>query len=161
MTTDPLILDAQKSIEESFVPEMPNDAGFQERMSLFAQLENMRRDLDEALDRITKRANGMKEHLLEEMALHGIDNMSVHGLSIFSRVDRYVRKKADKDGVTTEVICEVLTEMGRGYLVRNGYSAASLKSLIVEMIVEGDGVPEQLEKLLNIGEKVNLVSQKR
>ena len=161
MTTDPLILDAQKSIDESFVSEMPDDAGFQERVSLFAQLENMRRDLEYALDRITKRANGMKEHLLEEMVLHDIKNMSVHGLSVFSREDRWVRKKSDKDGVTSQMICDALTEIGRGDMVGNSYSAASLKSLVVEMIAEGDGVPERLGKLLNIGSKVNLVTQKR
>jgi len=159
--TDSLILAAQQAIEESDSEELLGDGGFKERMSLFASLENMRRDLEDALDRTKKRSNGLKEHLLEEMALHDINNMNIHGLSIFSRVDRYVRKKADKDGVTTEMICEVLTEIGRGDMVHDGYSAASLKSMVVEMLVEGDGVPDQLKKLLNIGEKVNLISQKR
>jgi len=159
--TDSLILAAQQAIEESDSEELLGDGGFKERMSLFASLENMRRDLEDALDRTKKRSNGLKEHLLEEMALHDINNMNIHGLSIFSRVDRYVRKKADKDGVTTEMICEVLTEIGRGDMVHDGYSAASLKSMVVEMLVDGDGVPDQLKKLLNIGEKVNLISQKR
>ena len=103
-TTDPLILDAQQSIEASNPEELPGDAGFQERMSLFAQLENMRRNLEDALDRTKKRADGMKEHLLEEMAMHGIDNMSVYGLSIFSRIDRFVRKKAPVFPVDPEVL---------------------------------------------------------
>lgn len=161
MTTDPLIIDAQKSIDESVVSEMPDDAGFQDRMSLFALLEIIRRDLEDALDRVKKRANGMKDQLLEEMVLHGIKNMNVHGLTIFSRIDRYVRKKSDKDGVTTQMICDALEEIGRGEMVDDGYSPASLKSLVVEMLAEdGDGVPEQLKELLNIGSKVNLVSTK-
>ena len=162
MTPDPLIADAQSAIEqEQNFDDLPDDAGFQERISTFARLENTRRNLEDSLDCIKKRANGMKESLLEEMALHGISNMQVHGLTVFSRIDRFVRKKAAKDGVTSQMVCDALEEIGRGDMVGDSYSAASLKSLVVEMLVESGGVPESLEKLLNIGETVNLVTQKR
>ena len=162
MTTDPLIIDAQKSIEESFIPEMTDDAGFQEQMSLFARLENMRRDLEDALDRVQKRANGMKSHLLEQMVMFGIKNMNVHGLSIYSQNKIYVSKKSEENGVTKQMVCDALDEIGRGDMVADGYHSSSLTSLVKEMKSEdGSGVPEQLEKLLNITEEVLLLSQKR
>ncbi len=159
--TDPLILDAQKSIEESCLPEMPDDAGFQERMSLFAQLENIRRDLEDALERVTKRANGMKEYLLEEMVLHDIDNMSVRGLSVFSQQKIYVSKKSEANGVTKQMICDALKEIGREDMISSGYYPSSLTSLVKEMMSEdGDGIPENLKKLLNIIEEPILVTRK-
>ena len=152
-----LIAEIDSLLSDPEPAALPDDAGFQARVSQFAQLENRRRELEAALDAVSKRANKLKGPILEDMAIHGIDNLSAHGLSIFSRVDRFVRKRT---GVDTETVCEALRRMGREDMVSDGYSASSLKSLVVEMMTEDQPVPEYLAGLLEIGEVVNLVTRK-
>ena len=85
----------------------------------------------------------------------------MHGLSVFSRTDLFVNKKANADGVTTQMVCDVLEALGRGDMVSDGYSGSSLKSLVREMQGDdGDGVPEQLENLLNISRVAVLTTRK-
>ena len=134
---------------------------FKQRLSLFARLENVRRELDDRLKAVKRRADAMKESLLEEMAENGIDSANVHGLSVFSRTDLFVNKKANADGVTTQMVCDVLEALGRGDMVSDGYSGSSLKSLVREIQGDdGDGVPEQLENLLNISRVAVLTTRK-
>ena len=71
-----------------------------------------------------------------------------------------VQKKPNKDGVTTDVVCRMLRQMGYGDMVSDGYAAASLKSLIGEMLKSEEGVPEELGNLLFIQEQSKLMTSK-
>jgi len=158
---DPLMLDLEAALNaEAAVDELPADAGFKERIATFASLESLRRDLEDALDRVKKRISSMESTLLEEMAQYGIETTRVNGMTIYSRVDRFVRKKPEKSGVTTDMICDALRTIGRGDMVSDDYSASSLKSLVVEMIAEQGSVPDELAKLLEIGEQIRLVTRR-
>ena len=135
----------------------PLPENFQERLSLFARLELTRRDLELRLDRVKRQVAAMNGPLLEEMVEQGMTNAKVHGLSIFIRKTLTVNKLSEKShSVTTEMICSVLTSLGRDDMVSDGYSGASLKSLVKEMLDGGQEIPEALSKLLYVQQGTEL-----
>ena len=135
----------------------------QQRVKIFARLENTRRDLEEALKLCKAQVEKIGDQLLEDMAEMGTTSINADGLNIHQKKLFYVSKRADKDGATNEAICEALKNNGMGFLVKNAdsYSASSLKAHIKEMLDEEKEVPGAVEKLLNIGSKITLVSTKR
>ncbi len=133
---------------------------FRERLSLFARLENIRRELDDTLARVKRHIDGMRSALHEEMAEQGMESARVHGLSVHPRTDLTVNKLSNESGVTAQMVCDALTEIGREDMVNDGYSGASLKSLIREMLDNEQDVPECLNKLLYIERITKLVTTK-
>ncbi len=133
---------------------------FKVLLSEFVNLEKRRRDVDGELESIKARTTEIEPKLLEQMAELGLQNARVDGLTVFQRTDRYVTKRSEKDGVTTERLIEALRGCGLDYMVAENYSSASLKSKIVEWIVEGIEVPPELAACLNIGETLRLVTRK-
>lgn len=135
----------------------------QQRVKMFAMLENTRRDLEEALKLCKAHAEKIGDQLLEDMAEMGTTSINADGLNIHQKEIFYVSKRADRDGATNQAVCEALKSNGMDFLVKNAdsYSAASLKAHIKEMLDEEKEVPDQVAKLLNIGKKITLVSTKR
>ena len=133
-------------------------ASFTESAKLFAELETAKRDIENLLEDVKLRQKSLSDYLTEEMATQGIENIRQCGYTMYPRASRYVSKKSEKQGVTTQMICDVLRELGRGDMVGEAYHPSSLKSLVVEMSEQGDGVPEQLSELLNIGERITLTA---
>ncbi|QDT41108.1 hypothetical protein Pan241w_11670 [Gimesia alba] len=140
-----------------------NTMTHQQRVKMFARLENLRRDLEEALKLCKSQTEKLGGELLEDMAESGTTSINADGLNIHQKKIFYVSKRADKDGATNEAVCEALKSSGMDFLVKNAdsYSAASLKAHIKELMNEGKEVPSQVAGLLNIGEKVTLTSTKR
>lgn len=130
---------------------------FQERMAEFAALQLRRRDVESELETIKAKSRDLEKDLLEEMSQNGIDNMRCNGLTIYRRTDLYVTKRAD---VETAELVAVMKNIGLGYLVSEGYSAQSLKSVIREHEKDGTEIPAQLVERLNIGHEVKLATRK-
>lgn len=149
------VLSKRETMEQDVAQHASGD--FQERMALFARLENYRRELEEALQWCKQESKKLAEPLMEDMSLHGIQNMNVEGLSVHQRRDFYCNKRG---GVSTEDLCEVLRQHGLEYMVKEGYSASSLKAKIKELVEDGVELPSDLEELLNYGELTRLVTTK-
>lgn len=126
----------------------------------FAELQLKRRELEDALDVVTKQVAALEPQVLESFVDQGITSANVCGLCCYVKTDLYVSKRADKDGATTEALCEALTEVGLGYMVKDGYSASSLKSKVAEWRKDGVEIPERLAKLLNVGEIIKVQTRK-
>jgi hypothetical protein len=139
----------------------PHDLStFQGRMRHYAKLANHRRDLEADLKSVKEQMAGMEQSLIEEMSLNGIENMRVEGLVIYPTVETHVSKKSDESGATIEVLCETLRQCGLGYMVKDGYSASSLKSKIREWRSEGIEIPPALAGLLNCVDIVTLTTRR-
>ncbi len=150
-------------MEETFDllnPPLETVSDFPSKMRWFAQLSLAKRDADDRLDAIKAKIAELEPHLLEEMAMNGIDRQTVLGLTIFPRTDLVVNKKSDKDGVTTEDVCQAMREAGLGYMISEGYSSASLKSKIKEYREQGVEIPEGLLSKLVVFEKLTLTTRK-
>lgn len=130
---------------------------FAERMAEFAALQIRRRDVEAELETIKAKSKVLEADLLEEMSQNGIDNMRCSGLTIYKRTDLYVSKRAD---VETVELVAVMKSIGLGYLVSEGYSAQSLKSVIREHEKAQTEIPSQLAERLNIGHEVKLATRK-
>lgn len=126
----------------------------------YSRLAQAKREQTELLDQITARMNELEPHLLEEMAANGIERQTVDGMTLFPRTEFYVSKKAEKDGVTTELVIKALRKCGCDYMVSEGYSASSLKAKVKEWRENGVDVPSVLAELLNIGETLKLAARK-
>lgn len=160
--TEPLTMDPPQSATDFDVLNPPGElvSDLPGKMLWYARLAKARREADERVDQIKARMAELDPHLIEEMALHGIEKQTIEGMTIYPTTDFYVSKKADKDGVTQEVLCEALRLSGWGYLVGESYSASSLKAKIKELRSEGKEVPAELVPLLNIGEMTKLATRK-
>lgn len=123
----------------------------------YTELENERRKHTEQCEALADQIKPLEEALLEAFAEAGLQNARANGLTVFIRTDRFVSKKGE---VSTDVICEKLKELGCGYMVKEGYSAASLKAKVAEWQVEGVEIPAELAGMLNIGEVARITSRK-
>ena len=113
----------------------------------FVVLENDKRELEVKLERIKTELKRIQPHLLDDWADRGIQNMKVRGRTVYIRNDFFCNKKG---GVDTADICEALTEAGCGYMVKEGYAPATLKSRVKDWLADGeDQVPEALAAMLN------------
>lgn len=140
-----------------------NTADYMQRVKMFAKLELLRRDLEDSLKECKAQAEKIGGELLEDFAEAGVTSINAEGLSIYQKKTFYVSKRADKDGATNKAVCEALKSNGMGFLVQNSesYAASTLKAHIAEMLSEEKEVPQDVAKLLNIGEKIQLTSAKR
>lgn len=126
----------------------------------FAELENIRRNLDEALSQVKARIESLRPRAESVMTEAGMDRVRMKGLTIFFTEKFSVNKKAAKDGITTEDVCEALRLLGRRDMVADNYSSASLKAYVGELLEEHDEVPEPLGKLLNVRRWSQLTTRK-
>lgn len=138
--------------------ELPAD--FKGLLAEFVNLENRRRDVDGELETIKRRRDAIEPLLLEQMAELGMQNARCDGLTVYQKTDRYVTKRAEKDGVTTAVLVQALRDCGLDYMVSDNYSSASLKSKVVEWITEGVEIPPVLAAVINVGETIKLATRK-
>lgn len=130
---------------------------FDAAIKRFAQLENYRRVLEEDLEVTKRQLAKLQEQLIDQFADLGLQNARIDGLTIYVRMDRYVSKKKE---YTTEQLCQVLKDVGLGYMVADGYSASSLKAKVAEYARDGIELPSELAEMINVGERPRLVSNK-
>src|SRR5690606_6520926 len=128
--------------------------------SMYAKLSLLLRDLEASVKAVRERMLAIEPQLQMDMAQAGMDRCSQHGVTIFQRTETWVRKRTEKDGVTTEMVCDALCKIGRGDMVGDSYSASSLKSLVTEMMANGQEIPPVLGDLLDIGSKMVLSTMK-
>ncbi len=118
--------------------------------SLYARLEYCRRELEERLKEVKKQQTSLVGYMTEQMSLHGVTNISVRGLTLSPYEDVIVEKKAEKDGVSTAMLCQALREMGYEDLVSEGYSGSKVKALVLAALKEEGEVPEELVDLVRV-----------
>lgn len=145
------------STDTDLVDLIDAPATFQQQLKQFVALEHERREHEEKLKAIGEKISSLQAALLDQFADLGMQNANVDGLTVYVRTDRYVSKKGE---ASTEQVCEALRACGLGYMVSDGYNAASLKSKVKEFQEEGIEVPESLASLLNIGETFKLATRK-
>lgn len=134
-------------------------ATFAQKMRWYARLALAKRDAGEHLDRIKARMTELEPHLIEEMQINGVDRQTVDGMTIFPQSDIHVNKKPEKEGVTTDMVCDALRACGCAYMVSEGFSASSLKSKVREWRSEGIELPEALARVVNVFESTKLVTR--
>lgn len=155
------------SIEETIqsatdsAPHAEEGSPLQERLSAFVRLDELRRKLEDSLKVVADQVSALEPQIILDMSAAGMDSCRIGKTTVYMGVSHWVRKKPEKDGVTTDMVCEALRAIGRGDMVEDGYSASSLKSLVTEMLAEGGEVPDALNRLLDIGSKTKLSTQKR
>ena len=154
MSTDTLT-EMQETLDAA--AEQPTPGTFQELLAEFVKLEHERREHEDRLKVIGERLTKLREPLIDHFADTGIQNANVDGLTVYVRMDRYCSKRGD---ATTDQVCAALKAAGCGYMVADGYNAASLKSKVKEWTDQGVEVPGELASLLNIGEVARLATRK-
>lgn len=143
------------SVDESLLAAAPGT--MRELLAEFVALEKRRRDAEGEAEELKAKIAAIEPLLREEMSMCGMQNARCDGLTVFIKTDQYVSKKAE---FTTEQVCDVLRTHGLDYMVGEAYSAATLKSKVVEWLKEGHDVPEKLAEMLNIGKSVKLSTRK-
>lgn len=158
--------DTEAKIAVGVVPTLP------EKLAAFVQLKKWQDQIDELLGYAKEQSELLASPIMEEMAECGMQNANVGGMCVFTASTKFVSKKKE---FSTAQICALLTEVGLGDLVANDYSAASLKSRVLEKIVDAadpDNVmetiqevaaralPEKLAAAINVGEVKKLTARK-
>src|SRR6185312_6247045 len=133
------------------------EGGLGALLKRYTELENLRRKHEADEEALKDQIKPLEDALLEAFAEAGIQNARANGLTVFIRTDRYVNKKTE---VATDTICETLTKLGMGYMVKAGYSASSLKAKVGEWRAEGIEVPAELAALIKVGEVERITSRK-
>lgn len=159
MATD-LLTDAEEMEAAMEVPESTEPLTLQ-----FAELEIRRRQLEEQLKSIKRQSDAVELRLLDQMAETGVTSCRVRvdvdgvecSLTLYLKREFFCNKKSEVD---PDYFCEVLKRNGLGYLVKDGYSGASLKSKLAEWRNEGVEIPEELSALMNIHEPYVLRTRK-
>lgn len=129
-------------------------------MSWYARLIATQRKLEADIKAIKNRIEECEPFILEQFTANDIQRQTVGGYTFFRKPVVFVNKKSQKDGVTTEMVCDALRACGMDYMVGDDYSASSLKSKVTEMLKEGTEIPEELLKVLNITKSEELVARK-
>lgn len=151
-------IDAVEKEAASVDPEAPVPEALGDRLKEFARLERLRRRCGDAADRIAKRIARLRPDLEYDLAEAGIQNTQVDGVGLHFRSQMFVNKKPEKDGVTTQMICDCLRRLGMNDLVKDGYSPSSLKSYVKECLEQFGEVPQELANLIKVTETATLVS---
>lgn len=125
--------------------------------SEYAELQLRLRDSKSESDMLEARAKAIEPRLMERMNIEGCQNLSVKGLTIFRKTNRYVSKAK---GVETEELVAALKDCGMGWLVKDAYNAMQLKSAVIEKIEAGEELPEGIKNLISIGETQCLGTRK-
>lgn len=134
-------------------PETP--AGLGKLAADRVNLEKKRRHIEAQLDAISAAIRQLDAQLLDQFAESGVKRLNVDGITLYTRVDRYVTKRKD---VATETVIEAMRLAGLGDLCSESYSASALKSRVVEMLTAGEELPAELAECLSIGEVPRIVA---
>lgn len=111
------------------------------------------RDAEGEVDAVKEQMRAIEPVLLERMQESGTQNVRAGRNTLYVKQTFFVSKRSD---VETLAIVERLRTHGLGYLVSEGYNAASLKGKLREMLDDGQEVPTDLAALLNIGTAASL-----
>jgi hypothetical protein len=122
-----------------------------DRLRRFVALEHRRRELEELLEDVKGRADGLAQLLLDDFADCGMQRTTVDGLTVHIRTDRYVSKRK---GIETEAVCRMLEAVGREDMVADGYNASSLKAWVLEQLAQKRELETEINKLRERGESV-------
>lgn len=118
----------QRPAEESESPSL-DDADFNEVAGRYVQNFNEAAELEEQLATIKKRMKSLEEWLLEQMAIHKTDNISIAGRTLYRAKNLIVSKGT---GVATESLLEELKAAGWSELIKTGYNGNTLKAAVRE-----------------------------
>lgn len=121
----------------------------------YVALVKVNRELNSLAEENANRMKRIEAELVDRFADSGIKRLNVDGMTLYTRVDRFVNKKAD---VPTPQMVDALRKAGLADLCNESYSAASLKSRVLEWIDAGEAVPEPLAECINITESPRLVA---
>ena len=130
-----------------------------ELLENYVNLSKRLRDVGDEEDTLKKQLAEIEPKLLEEFGLAGIQNVNCDGLTVYVKREKYINKKSEKDGVTTELLLERLKENGFSDLCHETYSASALKSRMLEILEVGD-IPEGVAACLNVSEGLKLGTRK-
>jgi len=137
------------------------DSQFANQCRSFSALDEMKRGLEDLVKRIELSKSEIAGRVLDGMAEFGVKNVSMtNGLTIQVNNKKSIKKKSEKSGVTSQMVCDALTRMGRGDMVEDGYSASSLSSLVTEAISEEGDVPSELKDLVDVVDIVRVGTTK-
>lgn len=131
-----------------------------ELLEEFVMLSKRLRDVAGEEETIKKQLATIEPKLLEEFGLAGIQNINADGLTVYVKHEKYVNKKAEKDGVTTAMLLERLRENGFSDLCFESYSAGALKARMLEIIEDGGDIPAGVAACLNVSDGVKLLTRK-
>lgn len=127
----------------------------------YAALELERRDLESKLKTVKEKARAAEKLLLDEFAATGVSSCRVTvdagELTLYLKKEYHVTKRSE---VSTDALCGLLREAGLGYLVSDGYNAASLKAALVERKAKGGEIPDSLASALNQVEMYRVATRK-
>ena len=127
-----------------------------------AKLKDEIDTLEVALSKAKKYLETCEKVIVEQLQADGITSITKCGRTFYLQPQIFVNKKGEEKGVTTDMLCDTLEQVGLGYLVSKGrdYNANKLKAAIREMKGNEEDIPEQLEKLLNIYEPTALIQRR-
>lgn len=140
---------------EEAVPPVSGDF-----LTLMKEMEAIDLEIREHEDRLkvlAERRRQLEPLVIDIYADQGLQNFKTKALTFFVAMDRYCSKKGE---FTTQQVCESLKINGLGYMVSDGYNAASLKSKFKEWQEGGVEPPADLAAMMNIGETARLRSRK-
>jgi hypothetical protein len=138
-----------------FGDPMPNNAGLIERLRRFAHLTEQKRAIEASLRPIQDELTELEQPLLEDMVLAGMQSTRLGDMLLYKQTEFHC---STKEGVSKEELIEAFRKCG---LVRAiGPQHQTIRSLAKEWAENGEGVPDLLAAVLNIGEHFRLRAKK-
>lgn len=118
------------------------------------RLDKRRRELEAELEGISVACKALDGPILDIFADKQVQRMTVAGMTVYARTDRFVNKRKD---VATADMLDALRKAGLGDLCSETYQAAAVKSRVLEWLDAGEPVPRELADCLNVSEVPKLV----
>ena len=109
------------------------------------RLKELTKQNNEEIDRV-------EQELAEEMRVNEIDNFKRSGRTFYPIVKTWASPQRGR----REAVYEWMKENGYGDLVTETVHAQRFNSMINEMIEDDGTVPEDLERLINVTERVSI-----
>ena len=126
------------------------------RCKVFVELTSAKRDLEQQLRAIQDQLNSIEEKAIEDMALNGMQGMSIDGMTVYRSTDWYARMK---EGVERADIVQAFGDAGLGYLL--SLSWQTLKAQAREWAEEEEKMPDLVKQFCEIGQQTRLRCRKQ
>lgn len=124
----------------------------------YVRLTKLKRAIEENIKAVNRELAICESAIVADFAANGIQSVNCDGMTVYVKRERYVNKLPN-DMITMEGLAERLRENGFSYLVAPSYAPSTLKKVLLDMIDDGQTIPEPIMECIEITEATKLVAR--
>jgi hypothetical protein len=126
---------------------------FAEDLQRYAALHRRRTELEVQLRAVNDQIDALQPTLMDDFSRQGITSLTVDGRTVYLHRRTWATVR---QGVDRREVVDVLRSSGLGHFVSETFNTNTLSAYVRELEEEGEGLPDELDRVVKVSEVYSL-----